>query len=60
MSPHELLGKLAALVPPPRLHLTRDHGVLAPHAEDQAETVPAPAPGVASAEARPAARSPMP
>ena len=30
LSPMELLEKLAALVPPPRLHLLRYHGVLAP------------------------------
>ena len=33
--------KLAALVPPPRLHLIRYHGVLAPHAADRALIVPA-------------------
>ena len=32
-SPMEFLEKLAALVPPPRAHLTRFHGVLAPHAK---------------------------
>ncbi len=30
LSPQELLEKLSALVPPPRLHLIRYHGVLAP------------------------------
>ncbi len=30
LSPQELLEKLAALVPPPRLNLVRYHGVLAP------------------------------
>jgi hypothetical protein len=30
LSPQELLEKLAALVPPPRLNLVRCHGVLAP------------------------------
>ena len=30
LSPMELLERLAALVPPPRLHLLRYHGVLAP------------------------------
>ena len=38
-SPHELIEKLAALVPPPRVHLIRDHGVLAPHATDRAQIV---------------------
>src|SRR4051812_47489506 len=32
MSPLEFLQRLAALVPRPRLHLIRFHGVLAPHA----------------------------
>ena len=35
LSPMELLEKLAALVPPPRLHLLRYHGVLAPRARDR-------------------------
>lgn len=30
LSPHELIEKLAALVPPPRLNLIRYRGVLAP------------------------------
>jgi hypothetical protein len=33
MSPLEFLQRLAALVPRPRLHLIRLHGVLAPHAK---------------------------
>ena len=32
LSPQELLEKLAALVPPPRLNLVRYHAVLAPNA----------------------------
>ena len=32
MSPLELMQRLAALVPRPRLHLIRYHGVLAPNA----------------------------
>lgn len=32
-SPLEFLEKLAALVPPPRIHLTRFHGILAPHSK---------------------------
>ena len=31
LSPIELLEKLAALVPPPRSHLVRYYGILAPH-----------------------------
>jgi hypothetical protein len=41
LSPHELLEKLAALVPPPRLNLIRYHGVLAPSARDRDQIVPA-------------------
>ena len=37
----ELLEKLAALVPPPRLHLLRYHGVLAPRARARDRIVPA-------------------
>ncbi len=36
LSPMERLEKRAALVPPPRLHLLRCHGVLAPRARDRA------------------------
>ena len=42
LSPEELLEKLAALVPPPRLNLVRYHGVLAPNADDRAHIVPGP------------------
>jgi hypothetical protein len=33
MSPLEFMQRLAALVPRPRLHLIRYHGVLAPNAK---------------------------
>jgi len=39
-----LLLRLAGLVPRPRLHLTRFHGVLAPNARLSAALVPGPAP----------------
>lgn len=39
-SPIEFLEKLAALVPPPRAHLTRFHGILAPHAKNRSKVVP--------------------
>ena len=42
LSPTELIEKLAALVPPPRTHLIRYHGVLAPAAADRARIVPGP------------------
>ena len=41
LSPMELLEKLAALVPPPRFHLLRYHGVLAPRARARDRIVPA-------------------
>lgn len=40
MSPLEFMQRLAALVPRPRLHLIRFHGVLAPHAKMRAAIVP--------------------
>ncbi len=54
MSPLELMQRLAALVPRPRLHLIRFHGVLAPNAKLRALVVPQepeePAQAVAPAE----------
>jgi hypothetical protein len=41
MSPLEFMQRLAALVPRPRLHLIRFHGVLAPNAKLRAQVVPA-------------------
>ena len=41
LSPMELLEKLVALVPPPRFHLLRYHGVLAPRARARDRIVPA-------------------
>jgi hypothetical protein len=43
MSALKFLQRLAALVPRPRLHLIRFHGVLAPHARLRAAIVPGPA-----------------
>jgi hypothetical protein len=40
MSALEFMQRLAALVPRPRLHLIRFHGVLAPHAKLRAAIVP--------------------
>ena len=40
MSPLEFMQRLAALVPRPRLHLIRLHGVLAPNAKLRAQVVP--------------------
>ena len=43
MQPQEFMQRLAALVPRPRLHLIRFHGVLAPHAKLRAAIIPQPA-----------------
>ena len=43
LSALEFMQRLAALVPRPRLHLIRFHGVLAPHAKLRAQIVPSPA-----------------
>jgi hypothetical protein len=40
MTPMELMEKLAALVPRPRVHLTRFHGVLGPHYKYRKQIVP--------------------
>ena len=40
LTPLELMERLAALVPRPRVHLTRFHGVLAPHYKHRSEIVP--------------------
>ena len=39
--PTDLVAKLAALVPPPRFHTVRYHGILAPAARHRAAVVPA-------------------
>jgi hypothetical protein len=39
--PVDLVARRAALVPPPRAHLTRYHGVFAPHAAPRAALTPA-------------------
>src|SRR5262245_3621970 len=43
MEPLEFMERLAALVPRPRLHRIRFHGVLAPNAKLRSKIVPAPA-----------------
>ena len=40
LSPLEFMQRLAALIPRPRLHLIRFHGVLAPNAKLRAQVVP--------------------
>jgi hypothetical protein len=55
MSPLEFMQRLAALVPRPRLHLIRFHGVLAPNAKLRALVVPQGPPAHAQAPAESAA-----
>jgi hypothetical protein len=54
-TPHELIEKLIPLIPRPRCHLVRYHGILGPAAKDRAKVVPTPpappAPDTASADA---------
>lgn len=42
MSPMELLEKLSSIIPRPRVHLTRFHGILAPHDRHRKLVVPKP------------------
>jgi hypothetical protein len=42
MTPHQLLAKLAALVPPPKVHLVRYHGVFANRHRLRASVAPTP------------------
>jgi len=42
LSPMDLISRLCALVPPPRMHMTRFHGVLASASKVRPEVVPAP------------------
>ena len=41
LEPLDIMARLAALVPPPRMHLTRYHGVFAPHSKRRAAVTPA-------------------
>ncbi len=41
LEPLDLMARLAALVPPPRMRLTRFHGVFAPHSKLRAAVTPA-------------------
>jgi hypothetical protein len=39
-SPTQFMGSLAALIPPPRAHLTRFHGIFAPHSKHRSRIIP--------------------
>jgi hypothetical protein len=56
LSPDELLARLATLVPPPRTHALRYHGLFAPNAKHRGRVVPASAVTLPACEHRPAKR----
>jgi hypothetical protein len=43
LTPDELIARLATLVPPPRVHAVRYHGVFAPNSKGRSRIVPQPA-----------------
>ncbi len=51
MERHELLERLAPLIPPPRTHQVRFHGILAPCASGRDQVVPGPREAAAAASA---------
>ena len=51
LSPTEFLAKLAVLIPPPRSHLVRYHGVFFPNCKQRRQIVPGPAPAESTAPA---------
>jgi len=50
--PLDFMSKLTVLVPPPRMHRTRFHGVWAPHAKLRSSVVPQPKPATSSTRSR--------
>jgi len=40
LTPDQLLARIATLVPPPRTHALRNHGVFAPNSKDRTRVVP--------------------
>ncbi len=58
MEPHELLERLVPLIPPPRAHQVRYHGVLAPCASARDRVVPGPRPARGAGVDASAAREP--
>ena len=49
MTPLELLEKLSAIIPPPRMHVFRYHGCFAPNSKMRARIIPRPAAEIGSA-----------
>ncbi len=58
--PVDFIAKLAALVPPPRAHLTRFHSVFAPNANLHAQLTPAGRGKRPATDTRPTSRSQAP
>ena len=52
LEPLDLMARLAALVPPSRMHLTRYHGVFAPHSRLRAAITPSARGGAGRARSR--------
>jgi Putative transposase len=59
LTPMEFMQRLAALVPRPRLHLIRFHGVLAPNAKLRSQVVPAPPPATTEGDCEHAHSKPV-
>ena len=47
LAPQAFMARLAAIIPTPRLHVVRYHGVLAPRSRVRAQIVPGPRPDAA-------------
>ena len=61
LTPDELLAKLATLVPAPRVHNVRYHGLFAPHSKLRSRVVPSPSPAAeAHAHASPTGAAAIP
>ncbi|MDC0744939.1 transposase [Polyangium mundeleinium] len=52
--PHEFLARVCAMIPPPRFHMIRFHGVLAPNAALRSHVVAAARPSALAGESTPA------
>ncbi len=60
MTPMQFMGRLAALVPPPRYPLVRYYGAWAPHSQWRSRVVPAAPPPTLPACTEPSALPPLP
>jgi hypothetical protein len=58
LTPEELLARLATLVPPPRIHGLRYHGLFAPHSKVRERVVPPPEPATPRAAPAPTKKKP--